>query len=222
MQLKVSRPKKTATAKSSQRRCLNKSKQHFVHKHVNSPHHQRPQQQRRMFSSENECDQVHSSGERQESPPTEQQQPQSQNAPQNVFQSMPNNSFPTFDALLDIDDFFRGEPTHTTYTPQTIHTAPMHITPHVITLVTKECCTLCIPAKDSITRLMTQYPDVFHYMEVDLDDEQNLDWRGRYKYTIPVVLVNNEKFSNKAFTPQNDQDLEEVVQRLKMTNESKY
>eukprot|EP00461_Guttulinopsis_vulgaris_P007482 UN07531 len=73
-----------------------------------------------------------------------------------------------------------------TYTPQNIHTAPHHITTNVITLITKECCTLCIPAKDSIVEAYQTNPNKFHYMEVDIENPENAEYRGRYKYTIPV------------------------------------
>ena len=55
----------------------------------------------------------------------------------------------------------------------------------VVTLYTKEGCTLCDKAKDVLKALSAEHP---HSLEaVDITDEDKEEWFDRYKYDIPVL-----------------------------------
>lgn len=105
------------------------------------------------------------------------------------------------------------------YTPQTLADAAPHMTQGTkpITLIRRQSSPNK-PAGDaahkSIYSLLSAYPDVFIYMVVDLDDEANANWRGRYLEDIlPVVLVSGEKFSEKSFGQEEHKKLEDVFRK---------
>lgn len=117
------------------------------------------------------------------------------------------------------------------YTPQTLAEAPLHLTAEIPTLTLirrgapfSSSSSPSSPNKlaedaayKSLHRMMSAYPDVFNFVVVDVDDELNAQWRGRYPddTVLPVVLVAGEPFSEKFYTKDDDKRLEAVFRKAK-------
>jgi hypothetical protein len=86
-----------------------------------------------------------------------------------------------------------------TYNPRTVLTAPGKIK-NSVALVTKSCCSLCVLPFETIKKAHKRFPNTFNYIQIDLENPDNFDeYRGRYKYHIPVVLINGKVFSKGKF-----------------------
>ncbi|KAJ8603978.1 hypothetical protein CTAYLR_003351 [Chrysophaeum taylorii] len=67
-----------------------------------------------------------------------------------------------------------------------------------ISLYTKEGCTLCDDAKDVLAACRSDIP---HSLElVDITDEDNESWWGRYKYDIPVLHIDGVYWAKHRIT----------------------
>lgn len=71
----------------------------------------------------------------------------------------------------------------------TIYSVPEQNAP-TVRLFTKEGCTLCDKVKETLESLRDEFP---HSLEaVDITDDDNKIWYGKYKYDIPVLHVGEQ------------------------------
>lgn len=135
---------------------------------------------------------------------------------------------------LDLDDFFpdsspdddvqinntnKTSSTMITYVPSTMKSMPIGTIPNTVMLITKECCSLCILPYETIKKMNKKYPNTFNYIEVDLEHPDNIDeYRGRYKFHIPVVKINGETFSKGKF----DDVVEQFEAKIKQLHDELY
>jgi hypothetical protein len=127
------------------------------------------------------------------------------------------NNIPT----LELDDFFKDENDKNAtempkFTPKTISTAfNFNEVKNTVALITKPCCSLCVLPFNEITKAYFKYPNTFNYVEIDLTDDANIEeYRGRYKFSIPVVQINGKTFSKgnfEAFVNQFDAEIQKLA-----------
>ncbi|KAG7374953.1 glutaredoxin-like domain DUF836 containing protein [Nitzschia inconspicua] len=68
----------------------------------------------------------------------------------------------------------------------------------IITLYTKESCTLCDKAKDVLLAIKDQHPHSLQ--QVDITDREHREWWDRYKYDIPVLHINDMYWTKHRLT----------------------
>ena len=84
----------------------------------------------------------------------------------------------------------------------------------LVTLFTKEGCTLCDKVKDLLTDLRTDHP---HSLQLqDITDDAAQDWFDRYKYDIPVLHLNGSYWIKHRLTA------EQAVEGLSACREGRF
>lgn len=62
----------------------------------------------------------------------------------------------------------------------------------VFSLVTKKDCSLCVPVKFILQKVVARYPSA-RYEEIDIEEHENRSFFQLYKHDIPVVLFNGKE-----------------------------
>mmetsp|Transcript_28003 Transcript_28003/g.45085 ORF Transcript_28003/g.45085 Transcript_28003/m.45085 type:complete len:159 (+) Transcript_28003:50-526(+) len=70
----------------------------------------------------------------------------------------------------------------------------------VITLFTKEDCSLCDKVKDTLAALKDEYPHTL--AAVDITDEEHQNWYNKYKFDIPVLHIEGKYFAKHRLTEE--------------------
>lgn len=84
----------------------------------------------------------------------------------------------------------------------------------VVTLFTKEGCTLCDKVKDVLSELRDEHPHSLQ--QQDITDADAKDWFRRYKYDIPVLHLDGEYWVKHRLTR------EEAVEGLTARREGRF
>lgn len=58
-----------------------------------------------------------------------------------------------------------------------------------VKLFTKEGCTLCDYVKNTLVAIVDDHPHTL--MQIDITDEEHVEWFNRYKFDIPVLHMND-------------------------------
>mmetsp|Transcript_239 Transcript_239/g.367 ORF Transcript_239/g.367 Transcript_239/m.367 type:complete len:121 (+) Transcript_239:3-365(+) len=70
----------------------------------------------------------------------------------------------------------------------------------VVTLFTKEDCSLCDKVKDILGELKDEYPHTLR--AVDITDEGHKGWYSKYKFDIPVLHIEGKYFAKHRLTKE--------------------